>query len=77
MVYTSSGCPKCAMLKNWLKDRGFAFEEKPLDMEVTADLIMKNVVVLSAPILEVEGTFYDGDQIFDGDRVLAAQLFGL
>jgi hypothetical protein len=38
---------------------------------------MKNVVVLSAPILEVEGTFYAEDQVFDGDRVLAAQLFGL
>ncbi len=73
-VYTSNGCPKCSMLKNWLKDRGFAFEEKTLDMEVTADLIMKNVVVLSAPILEVEGTFYAEDQIFDGDRLLATQL---
>lgn len=65
-VYTSSGCPKCSMLKNWLKIGGFEFEEKPLDTEIVADLIMKNIVVLSAPVLEVEGTFYAEDQIFDG-----------
>jgi len=76
VVYTSSGCPKCSMLKNWLKNRGFEFEEKTLDTEVVANLVMKNIVVLSAPILEVEGTFYAPDQLFDGDRVLAAQLFG-
>ncbi len=73
-VYTFKGCFKCSMLKKWLRDRGFVFEEKTLDTEVTADLIMKNVVVMSAPILEVEGTFYDGDQIFDGNSILAAQL---
>jgi glutaredoxin len=73
-VYTSSGCPKCSMLKKWLKDRGFAFEEKTLDMEVTADLIMKNVVVLSAPVLEIEGTFYTEDQLFDGDKLFPTQF---
>jgi len=73
-VYTSSGCPKCSMLKNWLKKRGFVFEEKTLDTDVIADLIMKNVVVLSAPVLEVEGTFYTENQIFDGNRILADQL---
>ena len=74
IVYTSSGCPKCSMLKKRLKNRGLEFEEKTLDTEVTADLIMKNVVVLSAPILEVEGAFYTEDQIFDGDRILASQF---
>jgi len=62
------------MLKNWLKKRGFVFEEKTLDTDVIADLIMKNVVVLSAPVLEVEGTFYTENQIFDGNRILADQL---
>lgn len=62
------------MFKKWLKDRGFVFEDKILDMEVTADLIMKNVVVMSAPILEVEGTFYTEDQLFVGNSILAAQL---
>ena len=62
------------MLKNWLKDRGFEFEEKPLDTDVVADLAMKNVVVLSAPVLEVEGIFYAPDQIFNGDKLLDAEL---
>jgi len=73
-VYTSSGCPKCSMLKNWLKKRGFAFEEKTLDTDVIADLIMKNVVVLSAPVLEVEGTFYTENQLFDGDKLFPTQF---
>jgi len=73
-VYTFKDCFKCSMLKIWLRDRGFEFEEKTLDMEVTADLIMKNVVVLSAPILEVEGTFYTEDQLFVGNSILAAQF---
>lgn len=76
-VYTSNGCSKCSTLKKWLKVRGFEFEEKTLDTDVIADLIMKNVVVLSVPILEVEGTFYTENQIFDGNKILAAQLFGL
>lgn len=75
-VYTFKGCFKCSMLKKWLRDRGFVFEEKTLDTEVTADLIMKNVVVMSAPILEVEGTFYTEDQLFVGNSILAAQLLG-
>lgn len=73
-VYTFKDCFKCSMFKKWLKDRGFVFEDKILDMEVTADLIMKNVVVMSAPILEVEGTFYTEDQLFVGNSILAAQL---
>jgi len=62
------------MLKKWLKKRGFAFEDKPLDTEIVADLAMKNIIVLSAPVLEVEGTFYTENQIFDGDRLLIAEL---
>ena len=60
--------------EKWLKKRGFAFEEKTLDTEVIADLAMKNIVVLSAPILEVEGTVYVENQLFDGDLLLIAQI---
>jgi len=74
VVYTSEGCFKCSMLTSWLRVREFAFEEKTLDTEATADLIMKNVVVMSAPVLEVEGTFYTEDQLFDGTKILADQL---
>ena len=75
VVYASSGCPKCAMLKKWLKNRNVDFEEKNLeDVDVMADLIMKNAVVLSAPALEVEGAVYTEDQIFDGDGLIDPKL---
>ena len=75
VVYMSSGCPKCALLKRWLRDRNADFEEKNLeDVDVMADLVMRNVVVLSAPALEVEGTVYTEDQIFDGDGLIATKI---
>jgi len=75
VVYTSSGCPKCALLKRWLSDRNADFEERNLeDVDVMADLVMRNIVVLSAPALEVKGTVYIEDQIFDGDGLIDTKL---
>jgi len=71
VVYTSSGCPKCAVLKKWLENKNADFEEKNLeDVDVMADLVMRNFVVLSAPALEVEGTIYTEDQLFNGDGLI-------
>ena len=75
VVYTSSGCPRCALLKRWLRDRNADFEERNVeDVDVMADLVMRNVVVLSAPALEVEGAVYTEDQIFDGDELIDTKL---
>ena len=75
VVYTSSGCSKCITLKKWLKSRNADFEEKSLeDLDVMASLVMRNVVVSSAPALEVEGTVYTEDQIFGGDGSIAMRL---
>jgi glutaredoxin len=78
VVYTSSGCPKCAVLKKWLENKNADFAEKNLeDVDVMADLVMRNAVVLSAPALEVEGTVYTEDQIFDGDGLIDAKVVEL
>ena len=75
VVYTSSGCPKCAILKKWLKNKNADFEEKNVeDVGVMADLVMRNVVVLSAPALEVEGAVYTEDKIFDGEGLIDTAL---
>ena len=75
VVYTSSGCPKCAILKKWLKNKNADFEEKNLeDIDVMADLVMRNAVVLSAPALEIEGAVYTEDKIFDGDGLIDTEL---
>lgn len=75
VVYTSSGCPRCAMLKEWLKSREKEFEEKDLEnVDVMADLVMRNAVVLSAPALEVEETVYREDEIFDRNGRINGEL---
>jgi len=75
VVYTSNGCHKCALLKRWLRDRNADFEERNLeDVDVMADLVMRNIVVLSAPALEVEGIIYTEDKIFDGDGIIDTKL---
>jgi len=74
-VYTSSKCPRCALLKEWLKGRNTEFEEKNLDdTNVMTDLVMRDVVVLSAPALEVGDIVYTEDQIFEGDRLADAKV---
>ena len=71
VVYTTSGCPRCDMLKRWLKNKNADFEEKNLDdSDVMADLVMRNFVVMSAPALEVEGTVYTDTQIFENNGLI-------
>jgi glutaredoxin len=71
VVYTTSGCPRCVMLKRWLKNKNTNFEEKNLDdSDVMADLVMRNFVVMSAPALEVDGVVYTDNQIFQNNGLI-------
>ena len=71
IVYTSDGCPRCEMLKRWLKDKETNFEEKNLgDSDVMADLVMRNYVVLAAPAIEVKGNVYTENQIFENNGLI-------
>ena len=71
IVYTSSGCPRCDMLKKWLKNKNTNFEEKNLgDVDVMTDLVMRNFVVMSAPALEIDGEVYTDSQIFEDNGLL-------
>jgi len=78
IVYTSNGCHKCSVLKEWLKTANRQFEERDLeDVEVMAELVMRNVVVLSAPVVEVNKTVYTEDQFFDGNMLAVNRLLGI
>ncbi len=71
VVYTTTGCTRCDMLKKWLKNKDANFEEKNLeDSEVMADLVMRNFVVLAAPAVELEGTVYTENQIFESNGLI-------
>ena len=75
VVYTTSGCPRCDMLKKWLKNKNTNFEEKNLeDSDVMTDLVMRNFVVLSAPALEINGDVYTDNQIFENNGVIKSDI---
>jgi len=78
IVYTSNGCHKCSVLKEWLKTTNRQFEERDLEnVEVMAELVMKNVVVLSAPVVEVKNTIYTEDAFFNGNTLAVDKLLGI
>jgi glutaredoxin len=75
IVYTTNGCVKCTTLKEWLKNSNTEFEERSLeDINVMTDLVMRDIVVLSAPALETEDAFFTEDQIFDRNGMLNGRI---
>ena len=75
VVYSTNGCRKCKTLKEWLTTVNTSFEERDLEnVDVMTDLVMKNIVVLSAPVLEVDEAIYSETQFFDGDALAIGKL---
>lgn len=75
VVYTSDGCHKCLVLKEWLTTSNRSFEERSLEnVDVMADLVMRNIVVLSAPVLEVDDSVYSETEFFEGNALVAERL---
>jgi len=75
VVYTTSGCPRCDLLKKWLKNKNTNFEEKNLEnSDVMTDLVMRNFVVLSAPALEINGDVFTDSQIFENNGVIKSDI---
>ena len=71
VVYTTSGCTRCDLLKKWLTNKNTGFEEKNLeDSEVMTDLVMRNFVVMSAPALEINGQVYTDNQMFENNGLI-------
>ena len=75
VVYTTSGCTRCGMLKKWLKNKNANFEEKNIeDSNVMTDLVMRNFVVQSAPAIEVDGEVYTDNQIFEDNGLIKSHF---
>jgi len=78
VVYTSNGCHKCSVLKEWLKTSNRSFEERNLEnVEVMTDLVMRNIVVLSAPVLEVDDSVHSETEFFEGNALAVDRLQGI
>jgi len=75
VVYTTNGCHKCAVLKEWLKTVKGDFEERSLEnVDIMAELVMRNVAVLSAPLLEIDNAVYIEAQFFNGNALAVDRL---
>ena len=75
VIYTTANCPKCRLLKEYLASTGVHFTEKNLeDSDVAAELILKDVFDLTAPILEVNGVVIPHAEIFNGNKLLVNKL---
>lgn len=75
VVYTSNGCNKCGVLKAWLKAANRHFEERSLEnMDIMTELVMRDIVVLSAPVLEVENSVYSETEFFEGNTLAVNKL---
>lgn len=69
VVYTVPGCKNCGALKDYIKMRGVAFEEKDMSSsESVAELMSNGVFALSAPVLQIGNVFFDMKDIFPDMR---------
>lgn len=59
IVYSTKECSKCKVLKSNLDKANIEYMEKDIeDTEVATELILRNIDVLSAPMLEVDGMMF-------------------
>jgi len=78
VVYTSNGCHKCSVLKEWLRTSNRSYEERNLEnVDVMTDLVMRNIVVLSAPVLEVDDSVHSETEFFEGNALSVDRLQGI
>lgn len=78
VVYTSNGCHKCSVLREWLKASNRSYEERSLEnVDVMTDLVMRNFVVLSAPALEVDDSVHSEAEFFEGNLLAVEKLEGI
>ena len=75
ILYTTRKCSKCKRLKSWLRRNKIAFVTKSLDdTDIMTDLVMRNIFVLSAPALEVNGHVFLSNEIFLEDNRLNPEI---
>lgn len=68
-VYTTTTCPYCVMLKNFLKDKGIPFEEVNIQLDpVAAKKLVETTGQIGVPQTEINGQWVLG---FDPESIMA------
>lgn len=77
-VYTTTTCPYCKMLKNYLEEHGFEFEEKIVDQDDAAkeEMMQESGGFLGVPftVVEKEG---QKDTVTGFDKGKVNELLGI
>ena len=76
LLYTSPGCPDCAAVKRYLRERGVAFEERDVTQPGVAEEAKSRYGVRIAPITVIGGEASYGT-FAEQKAVLDARLGGL
>lgn len=67
-VYTTSACPYCVMMKDFLKEKGLPFKEINIQNDpIAADRLVKTTGQMGVPQTEINGQWILG---FDTERVM-------
>lgn len=67
-VYTTTTCPYCVMMTDFLKEKGYSFEEVDVQKDpIAADRLIKTTGQMGVPQTEINGQWVLG---FDTDRVI-------
>ncbi|MCH1624407.1 glutaredoxin family protein [Ferdinandcohnia quinoae] len=68
-VYTTSTCPYCDMMKNFLKEQGLSFNEVNVQLDqAAANRLVKTTGQLGMPQTEINGQWVLG---FDPEKVMS------
>ncbi|MCL6573721.1 MAG: glutaredoxin family protein, partial [Bacillus sp. (in: Bacteria)] len=68
-VYTTNTCPYCTMLKNFLNDKGLAFNEVNVQKDqVAANKLVETTGQMGVPQTEINGQWVLG---FDPDKIMS------
>lgn len=67
-VYTTSSCPYCVMMTNYLKEKGLSFKEVNVQQDpVAAERLVKTTGEMGVPQTEINGQWILG---FDPEKVM-------
>lgn len=55
-IYSTATCPSCKLLKDYLREKGFEYENKDVgeDAKAREEMIEKSGGILSTPVVEID-----------------------
>lgn len=60
IIYTTEACSRCKVLKKIFTESNIEYEERNLeDTKNKTDLYMRDLVILSAPAIEINGMVFE------------------